>query len=159
MQRTRVAAEAHSRLERVYRQHGARLWRAVLMFAGDPDVASDAVAEAFAQALRRGAALRDPERWVWKVAFRIAAGELKERGRAAPMTTEAAYSIPEETIEVAHALESLSPKQRMSVVLHYFGDLPVRDVARVLGSTSAAVGVHLHRGRAKLRTLLEAHDG
>ena len=53
-----------ARLERVYRDHGDRLWRAVLAFAGDPEVASDAVAEAFAQALRRGDAIREPDRWV-----------------------------------------------------------------------------------------------
>ena len=56
----------------------------VLLFSSDPDVASDAVAEAFAQALRRGDALRDPERWVWKVAFRVAAAELKEGRRTGP---------------------------------------------------------------------------
>ena len=69
-------------LERVYREEGDRLWRAVLAFAGDPEVASDAVAEAFAQALRRGEAIRNPKRWVWRAAFRIAAGELAARRRA-----------------------------------------------------------------------------
>ncbi|HJS26677.1 MAG TPA: hypothetical protein VJ913_06090, partial [Actinomycetota bacterium] len=61
------------------------MWRAVLAFAGDPEVASDAVAEAFAQVLRRGEDVRDPEGWVWRAAFRIASGELKER-RKRPVT-------------------------------------------------------------------------
>ena len=52
-----------SELERLYRERGHRMWCAVLAFAGDPDVASDAVAKAFAQALRRGTEIRDPERW------------------------------------------------------------------------------------------------
>jgi DNA-directed RNA polymerase specialized sigma24 family protein len=33
------------------------MWQAVFAFAGDPEVASDAVAEAFTQALRRGDAI------------------------------------------------------------------------------------------------------
>ena len=66
-------------LERIYREHGDRLWWAVLAFSGDREVASDAVAEAFAQALRRGEGLRDPLAWIWRVAFRVAAGELKRR--------------------------------------------------------------------------------
>jgi DNA-directed RNA polymerase specialized sigma24 family protein len=41
-------------IERCYRDQGEKLWRAVLLFGGDPEVASDAVAEAFAQAIRRG---------------------------------------------------------------------------------------------------------
>jgi DNA-directed RNA polymerase specialized sigma24 family protein len=76
VQSLRVRADA-VRLERVYEEEGARPWRAVYLYAADREVASDAVAEAFAQALRRGNELRSPERWVWRTAFRIAAGELK----------------------------------------------------------------------------------
>jgi DNA-directed RNA polymerase specialized sigma24 family protein len=55
MEDTRVAEDSRTALERIYREHGDRLWRSVLLFSGEPDVASDAVAEAFAKALRRGA--------------------------------------------------------------------------------------------------------
>ena len=70
-------------IEALYRQDGDRLWRALLAYDGDPDVASDAVAEAYAQLLRRGGAVRDPQAWVWRAGFRIAAGELKRRSDAA----------------------------------------------------------------------------
>ena len=51
-------APSSNAVERVYRSQGARLWRSVLAFAGDAEVANDAVAEAFAQLLRRGANVR-----------------------------------------------------------------------------------------------------
>ena len=54
-----VAIDQRHRFEDVYREHGARLLRSVLLFAGDREVADDAVAEAFAQAIRRGEGLRD----------------------------------------------------------------------------------------------------
>ncbi len=72
-----VVVEADSAVERIYREHGQRLWRSLAAFTGAPDVASDAVAEAFGQALRRGEELRDPLAWIWRVAFRIASGELE----------------------------------------------------------------------------------
>jgi hypothetical protein len=50
----RVDTSPHGELERLYRSQRGRMWQAVFAFAGDPEVASDAVAEAFAQALRRG---------------------------------------------------------------------------------------------------------
>jgi DNA-directed RNA polymerase specialized sigma24 family protein len=43
-----VDVEEGLRFEVTYREHGARLWRSVLLYSGDPEVASDAVAEAFA---------------------------------------------------------------------------------------------------------------
>lgn len=69
----------HAEVERVYREHGERLWRTVLLFSRDRDVASDAVAEAFTQALARGGEIRALPGWVWRTAFRVAAGELKAR--------------------------------------------------------------------------------
>lgn len=147
------------RLERVYREQGDRLWRAVLAFAGDPDVASDAVAEAFAQALRRGEAVRDPSRWVWRAAFRIAAGELAARRRTVESVSECGYGMEEEVVELIEALRRLPTKQRAAQVLHHGAGYPAREVAAIIGSTAAAVRVHLSRGRRRLRELLKEEDG
>lgn len=157
MRNAPVRADA-VRLESVYRDEGARLWRAVYLYAADREVASDAVAEAFAQALRRGNDLHSPERWVWRTAFRIAAGELKRRGKEAGWWTDAGYEIPDETAELLVALPRLSPKQRAAIVLHYHFGYSLREVAEIIGSTPSAVGVHLHRGRKRLRELLGDED-
>ena len=77
-------AEATTELEAVYREDGARLWRALYAYSNDAELASDAAAEAFAQALGRGTAMRDVRSWVWRAAFRLAAGDLKNRSRFAP---------------------------------------------------------------------------
>jgi RNA polymerase sigma-70 factor (ECF subfamily) len=146
-------------LERIYREHGDRMWRSVLVFSGDPEVASDAVAEAFAQALRGGDRIRDPERWLWLAAFLIAAGELKRRRRDAPLTMEGSYEMSEPSRDLVVALARLSPKQRGAVVLHHGAGFPVREIAAILGSTEAAVKVHLSRGRRALRALLGDDDG
>jgi RNA polymerase sigma-70 factor, ECF subfamily len=157
-----VTARPATVLEAVYREHGERLWRSLLAFSGDPDLAGDAVAEAFAQALRRGDALKDPAAWVWRAAFRIAAGDLKARRATATSGPRSASEDPiaasDEADRLLRALARLSPKERASVVLHHYAGFPVHEVAVTIGSTSAAVRVHLSRGRKKLRTILEADD-
>lgn len=149
---------AGRRLERVYREHGARLWRAVLLTSGSPEVADDAVAEAFAQALRRGRALRDPAAWVWRAAFRIAAGELKERGSMDVVPKEQAAPMPDPLVDLWRALARLPVKQRASVVLADYAGWSHREIAEALGSSVSAVGVHVHRARRRLRTMLEDTD-
>jgi RNA polymerase sigma factor (sigma-70 family) len=146
------------RLERVYREQGARIWRAVLLSSGSREVADDAVAEAFAQALRRGRALRDPAAWVWRVAFRVAAGELKERGRVDAFTDEPAAGLPDRFLDLWRAIAVLPPKQRASVVLADYAGWSHREIAKALGSSVSAVGVHVHRARKRLRDLLEDED-
>jgi len=147
-----------ARLEDVYEQHGARLWRAVFLYAGDREIANDAVAETFAQAIRRGDDLRSPERWVWRTAFRIAAGELSRRKREAADLMDAGYETDPETIELLLALPRLTPKQRVAIVLHYYAGYSLNEVAKITRSTPSAVGVHLHRGRRHLRELLGDDD-
>src|SRR5438132_12973855 len=68
-------------VERLYRDDGARLWRAILFLSGDPEIANDAVAEAFAQGLARGSGIQSPRAWVGKAACLIANGQREERER------------------------------------------------------------------------------
>jgi RNA polymerase sigma-70 factor (ECF subfamily) len=142
-------------LERLYRERGNRLWWALLAFTGDREVTNDAMAEAFAQALRRGDRIRAPERWVTRAAFRIAAGELKVRRREVALTREDTYEMPEQARELQDALRRLPRKQRASVALHHLGGYPVREIAAIIGSTPAAVRVHLSQGRKRLRRILK----
>ena len=152
------AGDAERRLEVVYREQGARLWRAVFLTSGSREVADDAVAEAFAQALRRGRAVRDPAAWVWRAAFRIAAGELKERGRMTTFVVEPVIGMPEPFVDLWRALGRLPQKQRTSLVLADYAGWSHREIAKALGSSVSAVGVHVHRARKRLRDLLEDED-
>jgi RNA polymerase sigma-70 factor (ECF subfamily) len=54
-------------------------------------------------------------------------------------------------------LGDLSPQQRTALVLRYGHDLPVGQVAEMLGVELATVKTHLVRGLARLRDLMEEH--
>ncbi len=154
----RVDMSPHGELERLYSDQRDRMWRAVLGFAGDPEVASDAVAEAFAQALGRGDAIRSPERWLWRTVFRIAAGELKQRGHRVPEQMEVAYEMEDVARDLVTALAELPEKQRAAVVLHHAIGYPAKEIAEIIGSTTPGVHVLLSRARKRLRELLETDD-
>ena len=53
------------------------------------------------------------------------------------------------------ALATLPLKQRTAVVLFYYEDRPLEDVADVMGTTVGTAKAHLSRGRDRLRDLLE----
>lgn len=160
------SGSAGADIERLYRDQGMRLWRALVLTTASPDLADDAVAEAFAQALRRGEQLRNPGAWVWRAAFNIAAGEMKERRKVVPLDVgvEVAAVVPgvspDRLIDLVRALSSLTHRQRVAVVLADYAGWSHRQIADVLGASVATVGVHVHRARVRLRELLqEDHDG
>jgi len=160
MDSTLAVVDAQQDIEALYRADADRLWRAVYAFAGDPEIASDAVAEAYAQVLRRGSVVRDPAAWVWRTAFQISRGALKAR------RLDAAVSVPVGDHadaygdqDLMNAVHQLPEGQRAAVILFYYADLPIRQIADRLGTNSLAVRANLSRGRRRLRDLLGDTDG
>jgi RNA polymerase sigma-70 factor (ECF subfamily) len=144
-------------IEQVYREQGRRLYYALLGYSGDPEVASEALAEAFARALASASSIREPVPWVWRVAFRLAKAELKERSRFST-SVDGEQPVPEPP-ELLEALSYLSERQRASIVLHYYAGYSLDEIAAILGTRKGTIGTHLHRGRARLLALLEVRDG
>jgi RNA polymerase sigma-70 factor, ECF subfamily len=153
---------AHRDYAALYQEVGPALWRAIYAFSGGKrDVADDAVAEAFARAIQHDRAIRQPRSWLYRTAFRIAAAEVRRRNSQTEIG-EHPCEQPRDLTEVLMALRKLPPSQRAAIYLHYQVDLPVREVAGLMGTSVATVKVHLHRGRRRLRGLLgteETNDG
>ena len=142
----------------LYREEAPRLWRAMFAFTGDRETANDVVAEAFAQCLRRGAEVRTPVLWVWKAAFRIAAGELRSRSSREVWTQEASAEHEMPDLDLLAALARLSRRQRVTLILHYFADYSTTDIATILDISATTVRVHLMQGRRRLRDMLGGTD-
>jgi len=81
-----------------------------------------------------------------------------ERGRSRLGAQYAVPPPPEPHTEVWEAVAALPPKQRAAVALHYLEDLPITEIAVILGCTAATARVHLHRARNTLATLLEGQE-
>jgi RNA polymerase sigma-70 factor (ECF subfamily) len=137
----------------LFRSEGQGVYRTMYAFtAGRRDIAEDATAEAFARAIAHAGTIREPLRWIYRVAFRVAADELK-RDREVSATVDGSVAPPE-LVGLMDALRQLSPNQRAAVVLRHVVDLDVHEVAHRMGVATPTVRVHLHRARGKLRELL-----
>jgi RNA polymerase sigma-70 factor (ECF subfamily) len=147
--------------ETLYREVAPGLWRAIYVYAGARgDIADDAVAEAFTRAMETTTSIREPKAWLYRVAFRAAAAELRERRQHADAPDEPLHRDAdlEEIRPALDALNRLPPNQRAAMIMHYRLDLSVRQIADALEISPATVKVHLHRGRNRLRELLGRAD-
>ena len=56
------------------------------------------------------------------------------------------------------ALAGLPERQRVAIVLYYWADLPVAEVADAMRQPVSTVKSHLRRGRAALAARLDDHE-
>ena len=141
--------------------------RAVYLVMRDPAGAEEVAQDAFVRLYEKWSTVsgyEHPEAWVRKVAVRMAIREAgRERRRPlleGTTTAVATTQVDPPDIALAEAVATLTPMQRAAVVLYYFEDRPVLEVARVLQVSTSTVKQHLHRARARLAaTLGEEVDG
>lgn len=146
------------RVRAAYESTHARLWRAVLAFSGSREITDDAVAEAFAQVLRRGDAVRDVEAWVWRSAFAIARGELARRTHEPDLGAEAGQPLPEPAVDLMRRLRELPVADRELLVLCHIGGWTPTELAEITGTPASTVRVRLHRANRRARVLFEGED-
>ena len=140
--------------------------RTVHLVVHDRVLAEDVAQEAFYRLLKHWSSVSTyelPEAWVRRVAIRIAVREVqRSAARAAKERRELVVQyddLPDP--DVARAIRELSPMQRATVVLYYWEDRPVAEIADLLEVTDATVKQHLYRARHRLAELLkeEVTDG
>lgn len=156
------SVDVPDRVRVAWETHHERVWRAVLVWSGDNDVAQDSVAEAFAQVLRRGGDVLDVGAWVWRASFRIAGGLLAERRRHDQIpegAIQAEAALPDDVVALGECLGRLSERDRTVVVLSLVAGWSSAEIAELTGSSPGAVRVRLHRSRSTLRKCLEETDG
>ena len=133
--------------------------RTVVLMVRDRELAEDIAQEALYRMLRHWRTVSTyerPEAWVRRVAIRIAVRELQRRSARSDkerLAQETTYDdLPDP--DVARAVAELAPMQRAAVVLFYWEDRPVTEIAQVLSVSESTVRQHLFRARHHLAALL-----
>lgn len=165
---TRASSTAESAVREVYLAHYGQLagWAGHLV--GDRDLGHDLTTEAFVRLVRRWQDVDDPRPWLYATVANLAKDHWRKRGREA-----AAYermhagagerhldvadpgADPADLISVRDAVLSLPERLRSAVLLYYFADLSVAQVAHELGKSEGAVKRDLYDARGSLAATLE----
>ena len=131
----------------------------VFLIVHDRGRAEDIAQDAFFKTLqnwRTVAGYERPDAWVRRVAIRLAVRQAR-RERLRPVLEREAQAPSYEHLpdpDVAQAVSALAPMQRAAVVLYYWEDRPVVEIARMLQVSESTIKQHLHRARKRLADLL-----
>lgn len=145
--------------------HHPKLVGTLTLYCGDRDVAEELAQEALVRVCRDWEQVRDmaaPGAWAHRVAINLANSHYRRKKAARRATTKVQadalehHTDPEaaHTVAVRRAIDRLKPKQRSVVVLRYYADLPLQDIADTLGLSLSAVKSLHHRATKALQAAL-----
>jgi RNA polymerase sigma-70 factor (ECF subfamily) len=144
-----------------YTDQQPRLIRYCYRLVHDEQAAFDLTQESFARLFTRWVSLREPAAYLFHVATNLARTDYRRRCRE-----DAAYAAKpppappadDRHVHLRLAVERLPPRYREIVLLYYFADLNVADVARAVRRPNGTVARQLSEARALLATDLKDDD-
>ena len=144
-----------------------RLFAVAQRILRDFDSAGDALQVTLLRIWRDLPSLRDPdliEGWAYRVLVRACHDQLRKQRRQAPalqhLAKDEAHADPAMALanreELERAFRTLSAEQRAAIVLQYYRDLTLPEIADVLQVPIGTVRSRLHYAKRALRAAIEA---
>lgn len=162
------AQDPNHELERLVLQYQQSLLRTCFLYLRDRTLAEDAVQETFLKAYRSLASFRgecSEKTWLMKIAMNTCcdlrrAHRLRsiDPRRIPDLLPQAAEPFAPAEEELVTQVIQLPRKLREVILLYYYQDMTVTEIAVSLGISQSSVSGRLKRARGKLRTLLEGRD-
>ncbi len=139
-------------------------FRLAMTILNDRGMAEDAVQEAALKAWRNLDRLR-PDAPLRPWFLTVVANECRTMRRSrwwrvlqVPRVLAQRAAEPDERIDLAAALDRLPPRHLLPLSLYYHLDLPIAEVARVLGCSEGAARVRIHRALVALRPAMKLEE-
>ncbi|WTX00987.1 sigma-70 family RNA polymerase sigma factor (plasmid) [Streptomycetaceae bacterium NBC_01309] len=152
-------------LDELVAARGTALKHYATLLAGDADAADDLLQEALIRALARSRVIRvdEVEGYVRRTLLHLVidAGRRRQRWRRRlPTVIDGPNVQPDSSpaicdrVSITAAIGTLPVRQRACIVLHYYEDLGLGEVAHRLGCSVGTVKSQLHDARSSLAQML-----
>ncbi len=147
---------------------GDRLFRAACLFCASESDAENAVQETFYRFAKTLSHFRNDSAlytWLYGILFNVVRQHRRDKSRlfftedppeGEAVPAEAGVALDTETAAHAldHALHQLTPEHRMVLILRYYEQLPVNEIARQMRSNAGTVKSRLFHARQQMSVLV-----
>lgn len=162
-----IKAGDKNSFDELYDKYYLMLFRTAYLILGNSYDAEDVTQDAFVSIYVNIKSLKDPDKlkpWMFSILKNSAYKKYKNKKRELPdeeiqlKVDKETYTIEDEFVvksEIQDALMSLNKKQREVIVLFYYNDLTIKEIASALGVFEGTVKSRLFKARKVLKKELE----
>jgi len=142
-------------VEQVYRDERLALLRLAYLLSGSRETAEDIAQTAFTSAQARWATIDDAGAYLRRVVVNQAKDAHRRRFRERALPEAQAVTHQPDIDETWLELRGLPPSQRAVIVLRFYEDLSLTEIARLLDRPDGTVRSDLHRALNRLRRTMQ----
>ena len=160
-----------SAFETLYNEYKNKVYFFALRYVKSTGIAEDMTSETFVTALENISALRQNESfvgWLYTICYNKCIARLKAENKLEyfdddeELSPDSPVMLPEDYAEnndikcrLREMIDSLEPSQRSAIILFYYKDMSLKEIAAALGINESSAGVKLHRARKHIKKRLE----
>lgn len=155
----RLGPKQHERARLVFEAEYPRLAAWCTALAGDSLVGEEIAAEAFSRLLARWGQVEQPRSFLYKIAANALNDmwrrQTRRRRVLGLLAASAPEAVPGPDNSVRDMIARLPERHRVAVLLHYYAELPLAEVAAYMNKPEGTVRRWVAEARISLRTQLE----
>jgi RNA polymerase sigma factor (sigma-70 family) len=142
--------------------HREQLYSIAYSYLRNRNDALEAMQEMTCRAWIKSKTLKDPaafKSWIIRILIYVCIDEQRRRKRTMPLVDERVgeriTDIGHHRMEMLWALEQVKPKYRHVLLLKYYNDMTLSEIANILNKPEGTVKTWQHKGLKQLRTMMK----
>jgi len=154
-----------SEMERIYDRYGPQFFTCALAITRCPNLAEDAVHEAFCRGFRLARTPQNIKAYMFRSVRNAAIDQLRPRRRMSSLPEDYIFDSSPDPVEIAEqnqfrrqvakAMLKLSQDERETIVEHLYGDLTFQEIADIRERPLSTITSWYRRGLTKLKQYME----
>lgn len=155
-------------IEHMIDEYGTSIWRMCYMYLKDKQLAEDAMQDTLIKIYEKYHTFQgscSEKSWVMKIAINTCKNYLKtnwlkrvvvgiQKVEQKSPSLEECFLEKEEEREIFESIFNLKPRYKEVILLYYYQELKIKEIAEILDVSEANVSMRLQRGRAELKIKL-----
>ncbi len=164
-------ADKTDQFSHIYDQYIEKIYRFVYLKVSSKDIAEDITSKVFIKAWKAyqepSFELKNENAFLYQIARNLVIDYYREKGRQNTVSTDAVAEMADfsgnahemavlsaDLEMVKKAISRLDKDYQDIIIWHYLEDMPVGEVAKLLGRPEGTVRVMLHRGLKELKNMV-----
>jgi len=161
----------NEQFSKIYDENIDKIYRFVYLKVNSQEIAEDITSKVFLkgwEAYKNQKEIANPGAFLYQIARNSVIDHYREKGRVNVVSVEVggdivdkATDIHDKTVlsadvdKIKGAMQGLKQEYQDIIIWHYLEDMPIAEIAKLVGKPAGTVRVALHRGIKELRGLIQ----